>query len=116
MKRRQFMRGATTAAGAVAASSFPAPAISQGLMKWRMQTTWPKNFPGLGTGANKLADYIGTASGGKLTVEVYGGGEIVPARSEEHTSELQSLMRISYAVFCLKKKNTTYTKHTHYVS
>src|SRR3546814_7166932 len=28
----------------------------------------------------------------------------VPARSEEHTSELQSLMRISYAVFCLKKK------------
>src|SRR3546814_19232644 len=79
MKRRQFMRGATTAAGAVAASSFPAPAISQGLMKWRMQTTWPKNFPGLGTGANKLADYIGTASGGKLKVEVYGGGEIVPA-------------------------------------
>src|SRR3546814_1798832 len=31
------------------------------------------------------------------------------ARSEEHTSELQSLMRISYAVFCLKKKHT----HTH---
>src|SRR3546814_9186815 len=29
-------------------------------------------------------------------------------RSEEHTSELQSLMRISYAVFCLKKKNHTY--------
>src|SRR3546814_1639212 len=29
-----------------------------------------------------------------------------PNRSEEHTSELQSLMRISYAVFCLKKKNT----------
>src|SRR3546814_1756495 len=32
-------------------------------------------------------------------------------RSEEHTSELQSLMRISYAVFCLKKKNTNI--HTH---
>src|SRR3546814_9902849 len=31
----------------------------------------------------------------------------VAERSEEHTSELQSLMRISYAVFCLKKKNTT---------
>src|SRR3546814_2614393 len=31
------------------------------------------------------------------------------ARSEEHTSELQSLMRISYAVFCLKKKNTSKT-------
>src|SRR3546814_9362695 len=43
-----------------------------------------------------------------------------PSRSEEHTSELQSLMRISYAVFCLKKKNkteqyentTTYTTDT----
>src|SRR3546814_9380662 len=40
-------------------------------------------------------------------------------RSEEHTSELQSLMRISYAVFCLKKKNTKinyeafYPIHTH---
>src|SRR3546814_3027351 len=32
-------------------------------------------------------------------------------RSEEHTSELQSLMRISYAVFCLKKKKTTTTPH-----
>src|SRR3546814_1522241 len=31
---------------------------------------------------------------------------LVVTRSEEHTSELQSLMRISYAVFCLKKKNT----------
>src|SRR3546814_3727282 len=34
------------------------------------------------------------------------------ARSEEHTSELQSLMRISYAVFCLKKKKTKNTKST----
>src|SRR3546814_5446476 len=33
--------------------------------------------------------------------------EIVQERSEEHTSELQSLMRISYAVFCLKKKRKT---------
>src|SRR3546814_9952378 len=32
-------------------------------------------------------------------------------RSEEHTSELQSLMRISYAVFCLKKKKNTHTRH-----
>src|SRR3546814_10312026 len=34
-------------------------------------------------------------------------------RSEEHTSELQSLMRISYAVFCLKKKKKQNTKHYH---
>src|SRR3546814_10848930 len=35
-----------------------------------------------------------------------GVGQSINRRSEEHTSELQSLMRISYAVFCLKKKNT----------
>src|SRR3546814_7311335 len=35
-----------------------------------------------------------------------------PVRSEEHTSELQSLMRISYAVFCLKKKKPYYYSHT----
>src|SRR3546814_5095624 len=37
---------------------------------------------------------------------------IARGRSEEHTSELQSLMRISYAVFCLKKKNNTQTTPT----
>src|SRR3546814_2751122 len=35
-------------------------------------------------------------------------GSVPPGRSEEHTSELQSLMRISYAVFCLKKKTNTH--------
>src|SRR3546814_4517112 len=41
-------------------------------------------------------------------------GKIIGHRSEEHTSELQSLMRISYAVFCLKKQRTTisHTLHT----
>src|SRR3546814_9657526 len=40
---------------------------------------------------------------------VYFLATCVSGRSEEHTSELQSLMRISYAVFCLKKKNTIAT-------
>src|SRR3546814_11902806 len=42
------------------------------------------------------------------------GDDVDPivTRSEEHTSELQSLMRISYAVFCLKKKNSTTNKRT----
>src|SRR3546814_10271257 len=39
-----------------------------------------------------------------------------PDRSEEHTSELQSLMRISYAVFCLKKKQTNLTSHHIYLT
>ena len=44
-----------------------------------MLTTWPKNFPGLGTGANELAKRIEKMSGGQLDIKVYGAGEIVPA-------------------------------------
>src|SRR3546814_10041367 len=54
------------------------------------------------------------------TVDPHGAADISPkgdpaGRSEEHTSELQSLMRISYAVFCLKKKNiiNIYIHHDH---
>src|SRR3546814_7143431 len=57
---------------------------------------------------------IGRTSGGSAN-EQFGllvsgiGGNFVVRRSEEHTSELQSLMRISYAVFCLKKKKKRQT-------
>src|SRR3546814_7000393 len=46
------------------------------------------------------------------TKQEYGGIIKHGARSEEHTSELQSLMRISYAVFCLKKKKTNTQRPT----
>jgi TRAP-type mannitol/chloroaromatic compound transport system substrate-binding protein len=46
---------------------------------WKMVTAWPKNFPGLGTAPENFAKVINTMSGGRLTVRVYGGGEIVPA-------------------------------------
>src|SRR3546814_7474766 len=51
-----------------------------------------------------VALFIGATSGGLISAI------LLKIRSEEHTSELQSLMRISYAVFCLKKKNTIHNK------
>src|SRR3546814_2415867 len=46
--------------------------------------------------------------------ELRNAGLYDQVRSEEHTSELQSLMRISYAVFCLKKKKTNYTTYNNH--
>ncbi|MDO3388688.1 TRAP transporter substrate-binding protein [Gilvimarinus sp. SDUM040013] len=51
----------------------------QQTFQWRMVTTWPKNFPGLGTGAETFARLVNEMSGGRLTVHVHGAGEIVPA-------------------------------------
>src|SRR3546814_6053689 len=56
---------------------------------------------------------FGSAQLTKLRINRFGfGSPGLEARSEEHTSELQSLMRISYAVFCLKKKKKTHTTNT----
>src|SRR3546814_5528903 len=55
----------------------------------------------IGRSAGIIGDAFGRAIG-------KGHAARLASRSEEHTSELQSLMRISYAVFCLKKKTTTY--------
>ena len=54
------------------------PAISKGLKELRMVTTWPKNFPGLGTTAESLARRIIAMSGGTLRVKVFAAKELVP--------------------------------------
>jgi TRAP-type mannitol/chloroaromatic compound transport system substrate-binding protein len=81
-KRRNFLRNAATtaaAAGAVAASNLPAPALSQGRIEWRMVTLWPRNLPGPGVAAQKVADRIGAVTGGRITVRLFAAGEVVPA-------------------------------------
>ncbi len=77
MKRREFIKtaGVGAALGTVGAV---APAFGQDTIQWKMVTTWPKNFPGLGTGAENLAKLITDMSGGRLEVKVYGAGELVP--------------------------------------
>src|SRR3546814_2245811 len=63
----------------------------------------------------EMVAIVGASGSGKSTL-LHTLGLLDQPRSEEHTSELQSLMRISYAVFCLKKKKeqtiTTHRTHT----
>ena len=63
----------------LAPAALATPAIAQDRTQWRMVTAWPRNLPGPGVTAQRLADRIGEASGGRLTVELYAAGEIVPA-------------------------------------
>ena len=92
-KRRDILIGASTvtAIGVLAACKDQeikggtpekpekASNISKNIIQWRMATTWPKNFPGVGTTAENVAKDITKASGGRLEIKVYGSGEIVPA-------------------------------------
>jgi TRAP-type mannitol/chloroaromatic compound transport system substrate-binding protein len=66
-------------ATAPALAALATPALSQNRIEWRMVTSWPKNLPGPGVTAQRLADAITKMSGGRLTVKLYAAGEIVPA-------------------------------------
>src|SRR3546814_7821800 len=77
----------------VAADTMGVRAFGQNVPAW----TWLAEWSWCCRSSATMAEMAATAA-----------GSLLPrlARSEEHTSELQSLMRISYAVFCLKKKQT----------
>jgi TRAP-type mannitol/chloroaromatic compound transport system substrate-binding protein len=84
MKRRDFVGGLAVAAG-LGACAKPddggngAGSASTERFEWSCVTSWPPKFPGLGMAVENLAQRLERASGGRLKVKVYGGGELVPA-------------------------------------
>lgn len=79
MDRRHFLNSALAlSATATAATTLSTPAIASGKRELKMVTTWPKNFPGLGNLAERLAQAITVMSDGRITVKVYAAGELVP--------------------------------------
>ena len=89
MKRKDFLKagiaggfGAALTASSCTnkqSSTTDAPAvITDKKFKWKMVTTWPPNFPVIGEGCNRLAEWIKKMSAGRLEINVYGGGELVP--------------------------------------
>lgn len=53
-------------------------AVAKQTFKWKLVTSWPKNFPGLGTAPENFAKIVNEMSDGRLTINVFGAGEIVP--------------------------------------
>src|SRR5688572_29142417 len=80
-RRRELLLGSAAGAALVACAPQPQPvaatAASQAVRKWKMVTSWPPGFPGLGAGAQRLAGMIGAATGGRIEVEVFAGNELV---------------------------------------
>ena len=70
MKRRNFIKalGATTAVATLGSKRAQADVKKY---KWKMVTSWPKNFPGLGVGAENLAKMINDLSGGRIKIKVF---------------------------------------------
>ncbi len=85
MKRRELMRGLGLGAAAAVAAACgrkgdeTGPGRSSETFEWRLVTTWPANFPALGTGAIDFARRVEACSAGRLRIRIYGDGELVPA-------------------------------------
>jgi TRAP-type mannitol/chloroaromatic compound transport system substrate-binding protein len=75
---RALPRRSLLAAGAAAPVAAPAVARAQERASWRMITSWPRDLPGPGANARRLAERITAMSGGRLAVRLYAAGELVP--------------------------------------
>jgi TRAP-type mannitol/chloroaromatic compound transport system substrate-binding protein len=79
MKRRDFLKKAGVGAAAVAATTVNAPAVlAKKTYNWKMVTTWPPKLPVLQDGCERLAKRIGELSDGRIRIQVFAGGELVP--------------------------------------
>lgn len=75
MKRRDFLQTAGVAAlGSTPAFADKPADRSKAQVRWKIVTTWPKNLPGPGVSANRLAALIHDMSDGRLSIKVYGAG------------------------------------------
>ncbi|MCC5902151.1 MAG: TRAP transporter substrate-binding protein [Halomonas sp.] len=79
MQRRNFLKTVGLGAAGVAAAPFVSTASANETYTWDMVTSWPKNFPALGTGANDFARRVEQLSNGRMRIRVHGAGELVPA-------------------------------------
>ncbi len=81
MKRRDMLAGvgAMALSGCAAERNCDGITLGSETFEWKMVTTWPPNFPGMGTGVTRMVDHIEKATAGRLKIHVYAANELVPA-------------------------------------
>ncbi|WP_079203917.1 TRAP transporter substrate-binding protein [Pseudomonas sp. CC6-YY-74] len=88
MKRRQILAAAGVGLAATAlagcnketeTAAKPQEGESSETFSWKMVTSWPKNFPGVGVGAERFTTLVDEMSNGRLKIKLYAAGELVPA-------------------------------------
>ncbi|MCB1350848.1 MAG: ABC transporter substrate-binding protein, partial [Maritimibacter sp.] len=103
MKRREFLKSGALAAPAAALA---APALAQGVLEWKMPTSFPAQAPGVGTNATTFAARVAAMSDGQLTIKVFSGGELVPPFGVEDAVE-QGTAEIGHSTpYYAASKNT----------
>lgn len=107
MQRRNFLKQTSLAAAAIGTGMISgcssenkneSPAvISDKKYEWKMVTAWPPNFPILGELAKKMAEWIESMSGGRMKIQVYAGGELIPPL-ETFDAVSQGVAEMSHSV------------------
>lgn len=88
ISRKKFIKNSLLAVGAAGVALTGCDSVDQAITvpniisdkkyQWKLVTTWPPNFPVLGEGAYRFAEWVKVMSGGRMEIRVYGGGELVP--------------------------------------
>ena len=112
MKRRHLVTALGVGAASLGLSACQQPPATDcqpgaggSKIRWKMLTTWPQNFPGLGTGASQLAKRIQQMSGGRLEIKLYAAGELVPP--------LETFDAVSRGIAEMGHASPYYWKSTH---
>ena len=113
MKRRIFIASASALFGAVGCSrqtgdDKTTPQVFQKKYKWKMVTCWPRGLPGTGQLADYFAETVGKITQGRLTIKIYGAGELVSAFEVFDAVQSGGAQLTHSASYYWKGKNTAF--------
>ncbi len=112
VKTKPTRRAILTGVPAAIAGTLAAPAIAQSTRTIRMATSWPPSLGGLGTGAQRIADTINQAFDGRMTVELYSAGKLVPPLGVHDAAQAGEIEMYHSAEYYFQKKHRAFNFFT----